>query len=186
MFLLRSQVTLGVKKLCRRAYGRTINILQLPFAVRPGHVVVHQTPSNGSLIDSAIIYAPLMRLTPVYWLLFVCCVTFFNCKHPPTYTHTLFPSQMETIKQYRDTENTWPLWMASPQWRKKNSLRISGQTWVYICIYACVFLYGWVQEIPQSAAGTNRPTGAAVAVCLLWQQDEINDERKSINIGLAL
>lgn len=143
LFVLCSQVTLGVKKLCRRAYGRTINILPLPFAGRPGHIVVHQTPSNGSPIDSVIIYAPLMRLTPVYWLLFACRVTFSNSH---THTHALFPPQTKIIKQYQDTASTWPLSMASPRWRKKNSQRISGQMWVYIWsvsldVFLCVFVW---------------------------------------------
>lgn len=76
--LLRSPVTLDVKKLHRKAYGRTINIPELPLAVWPKPIVVHQTKSNGPLIDSLITYAALMRLTPVYWLLFACFLTLFH------------------------------------------------------------------------------------------------------------
>lgn len=78
IFLLHSPVTLGVKKLLRKAYGRTINIPELPLAVWPKPIVVHQTQSNGLLIDPLITYAALMRLTPVYWLLFAWFLTLLH------------------------------------------------------------------------------------------------------------
>lgn len=183
LFVLCSQVTLGVKKLCRRAYGRTINILPLPFAGRPGHIVVHQTPSNGSPIDSVIIYAPLMRLTPVYWLLFACRVTFLN-----SHTHTRPVSSTDedykavsghskhvaslngitTVEKEKFPKNFWP----------DVSVHMKCESG---CVPVCICV-----ETPQSTAGTNGPTGAAVVVCPLWQQDEINYVRKSIRITLAL
>lgn len=189
--LLHSPVTLGVKKLLRKAYGRTINIPQLPLAAWPKTIVVRQTQSNGPLIDLLITYAALMRLTPVYWLLFACFLTLLHVTslaRPLPLTVKDFKAvsgqnkymgsldRVTTVEKEKFPKNFWP--------------DVSMYAWLCICVFLCVF--GCVcgrregQTWAKGDVGTNESTGAFGAVCRLWQGDETNYVQESIIISLAL
>lgn len=131
-----------MKKLHRRAYGRTINLQSCHWPPGPNKLSFCQTQSNGSLIDPLIAHAALMRLTPVYWLLFACFPALFS---PLLFTLLRLAAhlqQIRTLKRWRGRAGMWAPWTASPRWRKKNSLRISGLTWVcmsaHLCVCVCV------------------------------------------------
>lgn len=179
--LLHIPVTLDVKKLLRKAYGRTINIPKLPLAAWPETIVVRRTQSNGPLIDLLIMYAPLMRLTPVYWLLFACFLTLLHVTSlalPLTVKN--FKAVLEknrymgsldrvtTVEKEKFPKNFWP--------------DVSMYAW--LCIWVC--LSGGANMGQRRCWDKWVYWGFRGAVCLLWQGDETNYVQESIIINLAL
>lgn len=123
----------------------------------------------------------------------------FTCHaSPPSPLSVLLAclSQLRILKRYRGRTSTWALWMGSPRWRKKNSQRTSGLMWVCmhecasanasVPVCVCLQVRGGGMCGPKGDVGTNESTGAARAVCLLWQGDETNYVGESIIISLAL
>lgn len=155
-------------------------------------MVVHWTQSNGPLIDPLITYATLMRLTPVYWLPFACFLTLLHATtrtlpltekdFKPVLGSSKYVGSLDgvtTVEKEKFPKNFWP----------DVSIYACVCMYVFPCV-VCVCVYtgfwGVVMWGPKGDAGTNEPTGAAAAVCLLWQGDETNYGKESIIISLAL
>ena len=172
--LLHSPVTLGVKKLHRKAYGRTINILELPLAVWPKPIVVHQMQSNGPLIYSLITYAALMRLTPVYWFLFACFLTLLHV--------TTFPLPLPlTVKDFKAVLGQDKHMGSLDRVTTVEKEKFPKNFWPDVSMYVRRDTHELKRDV-----GTNESTGTARAVCMVWQRNEINYVQESIAISLVL